>query len=659
MTAQALRQRLVRLSASQKAALVVVGFTIAGALLRLWALADLPPGIYRDEAFEGIAAQGILRGEMPLFLTANNGREALYAWLLAPFIALFGNIALALRLPGTLAGIALIPASYTLGREWFSEREGVAAAGLAMGSVWALSLSRFAVRASILPLVTALLLTALLRGLQKRRILPMVAGGVLLAAAFNTYLPARFMVLAILLYALYQLLSERRAFWWRGWLAFWGAALLAAIPLLVYFAVHPTDFWGRSSQVLLTSPAISGSYQLHALAESAWRTLLAPFYRGDFIPRHNVPMRPWFEPLIALAALGGLAVLAHSPQQRERSVLLGIWLVLLSLPTILAEGAPHMLRAVGLLPVLYLVPALGLAWLSRKLAPHGAPWLGRALVLTAVLQSGATSFIAYRQHLQSEAVYYNFEAGVSQMAEEIRAYQTTADEAAPVLLAQRLWDTWPSLHYYFPQGAGLTLLGSDGSLPPAAAAPNDSGALVILWPYEDNRTTLSLLPAGMRISAQSGALERGDLEADARLLYISYLVEPAAVNPTPVAQWKKGIGLLDTQVERTAADRLRVTLTWRAQQAPGEPLVAYVHLLQGGEMIAQHDGTPAEGYYGTELWRAGDVVVDPHELVAGQPLPAGEVLLVIGWYRWPQMEPLTRQGELDTLELPITLEALP
>ena len=51
--------------------------------LRFWALGTIPPGLYHDEAFNGLDALGVLEGERPVFFEANNGREPLFIYLVA------------------------------------------------------------------------------------------------------------------------------------------------------------------------------------------------------------------------------------------------------------------------------------------------------------------------------------------------------------------------------------------------------------------------------------------------------------------------------------------------------------------------------------------------------------------------------------------------
>ena len=51
--------------------------------LRLYRLGEWPPGPYRDEAYNGLDALSVLRGDHALFFPANNGREPIYIYLVA------------------------------------------------------------------------------------------------------------------------------------------------------------------------------------------------------------------------------------------------------------------------------------------------------------------------------------------------------------------------------------------------------------------------------------------------------------------------------------------------------------------------------------------------------------------------------------------------
>ncbi|MBN1890259.1 MAG: hypothetical protein JW850_19845 [Thermoflexales bacterium] len=75
-----------------------------------------------------------------------------------------------------------------------------------------------------------------------------------------------------------------------------------------------------------------------------------------------------------------------------------------------------------------------------------------------------------------------------------------------------------------------------------------------------------------------------------------------------------------------------VSLTWRAAAAPGQDYTVFTQLLDAsGQLVAQHDGPPAEGLAPTRLWQAGDRVVDVHTIAA--PDGAADTLrLIAGMY---------------------------
>jgi hypothetical protein len=568
-----------------------------------------------------------------------------------------------------------VPALYWLGRELYSRRVGLLMAALATTTVWTLNLSRVALRVSLLTPILALALALLWRGGRERRPWPMIAAGALYGLSFYTYLAARFTPLALAALALYLLLWRRRCVWWRGWALFAGTALAVFAPLGFYFATHWAETLGRAGQVSILNPGINGGDPWGTLGLHLWRTLLGFFYRGDFIPRHNVPLRPVFDPLTAAAFAGGLALSiwglarkgrAGDPPSAEgdrpaAAALSLLWLGLMLLPTILAEDAPHFLRGAGILPALFIFPARGLAagweWLARR----GRPWLAGA-ALAAVLLCGAGSNLwAYATHLRSEAVYYQFESGATELAVDINRYLGSgwpgeglrAAEGDPlpgrqVWVAGRLWRNWPSVRYLVSASDALHVLDGDSALP--AAAPGER-VLLAVWPFEDNGAALAALPADSVITAAEGARERGDLEAASRLLYVTYTAEPraalAGLEPTvqPAdAAWERGIHLLGYRVQPLDEAHLAIDLYWEATAAPGEEFTVFTHVLRDGASIGGHDGPVAGGYYPTGRWRAGDVVVDRHVAELTAPYMAGECTLEVGLYRPGTIERLRRLG---------------
>ncbi len=647
-------------------ALALVLLTILAALLRWWALDQLPLGLYRDEAFNGLDALQVLAGHRPIFFIANNGREPLFVYLAAGAVGLLGRSPGALRAVSALAGTLTIPALYWLGRELFGWRVGLWAAALATTSVWLLSLSRIALRAGLLPLLAALALAAAWRG-QRLRSLPwMLAAGALLGLSFYSYLAARFAPLALLLAGAWCLLDRRRQVWWRGWAALGALALLVAAPLALYLW-EQGELLGRAGQVSILNPAISGGDPLGALARNVGRALRMFAYGGDFIPRHNAPWRPVFTPVVAVAFYVGVALAAWRARRDLAPRLALAWLPTMLLPTILAEGAPHFLRAVGALPMVMLFPALALDALATRMAGRRrAALAGVALLIVA---SGAFFDVRdYRRHLASEAVYYQFEGGATQLAVEINAHlgagwqgsglKVAAMEPRPgrgVWLAARLWEQWPSVRFLVELPERVTRL--EQGAPPPSTAPDD--LLVILWPFDDHASVLAGLPPERAWELSEGAWERGDLEPEARLLYVRLRgVAAGDLSMATGPVWEDGIALVGAEMAPAEDGRsLDLTLYWRADIPPSGEYSAFRHVLCAGARVGQGDGPPGAGIWPTNAWRAGDVLVDRREIALDQAWDAAQCQVQVGLYRWQDLARVTVRdaGGLPLVDDAITL----
>jgi hypothetical protein len=108
----------------------------------------------------------------------------------------------------------------------------------------------------------------------------------------------------------------------------------------------------------------------------------------------------------------------------------------------------------------------------------------------------------------------------------------------------------------------LTILAESAKLPQVFS----DEVMLILWPYEDYSQYLSLLPIGSTIAAQEGPLERGDLEKEARLLYITYTATPATIPAgEPEARFEKGLTLVSHRLTAVSPQELRLSLLWRAE----------------------------------------------------------------------------------------------
>ncbi len=619
-----LLRRIQRLISSEWFLLLVV--TALAAVLRLYALDRLPPGLYRDEAYNGLDALDVIRGLRPIFFEANNGREPLFIYLVAASVSCLGRSPLAIRLVAALLGTLTVPAAYLMTRELLGRREALLTALVTASTFWHLNLSRVGFRTVSLPLLTALCLWLFSRSLRTQRWYDFALGGFCLGLSFYTYVAARFLPIVFLVLILYWL-WRRQPMNWRGLLLFITAALIVASPLLIYAAEHLDSFLARSTQVSIFNPAINRGDFTGTLLRHVGGTLGMFNWRGDFIPRHNMPYRPVFDPIIGLFFLLGLVIsLRRAPQRQECALLFIYWLVML-IPTILAEDAPHFLRAVGILPVLFVFPAVGLKTLWDVLKVRTSQQvasLAVALVLGLSLYTTVNDY--FFQHVRSEAAYYNFEAGAVELAAEVnrfigtgwhqesglRVLEKASRPQRRLYLDERLWHDWASLRYLVPDAFGVVLLGESA---PPLPTPEDEVRLIV-WPYAEYSQHLALLPTGRLISVREGPLERGDLEQQARLLCVTYEAMSADQVPSNLqVQFERGVELLGYEL-RPDFQGTHLRLFWRAGAVLDADYSVFVHLTRGDQRVAQSDSYPAQGYYPTHLWRAGDIIADDHLLTA-------------------------------------------
>ena len=373
------------------------------------------------------------------------------------------------------------------------------------------------------------------------------------------------------------------------------------------------------------------------------------FVRGDSIARHNLPGRPVFDPLLGLAFVAGVALALVAAWRRNRQpILILVWTATLLLPTILAEDTPHFLRAVGVLPVIFLFPALALEELwrapERRAAARGAGgWLR---VLPAVALLGLAGSLAWTvrdyfdRYAHSPDTAYLFQAAAADLAHSANGYLAGGGQ---VLLDQRFWDDFTSVRFLLPVRPGLALYPEGQALAPVSAPLE-----VIAWPYEDMRPALQALPAGALIRPEAGPLYRGDLEQKTYPLYVSYTAVancPAALCPSqPLADFGGEFQLLSA-AGRAQPGGPRLELVWRAAKPDGMAHQVFAQAWVGDQIVAQADGPLGTALYPSEWWRPGETVWEARDFAWPDKTDLTGVTFRVGLY---DAATGARVGRIDT-----------
>lgn len=583
---------------------------LTAVLLRFWRLGSWPPGLYRDEAFNGLDALGVLAGDHAIFFTANNGREPGYIYLTAVAISFLGRTPLAVRLAAAIVGTLTMPVVYLLGKSWFDRETAVYASWLWAITLWPVHLSRIGLRPILLPIMLALTLWIGTEAYRRRSNKLWLLAGLCYGLSFYTYLAVRLTPLLLLLILLYL--------WWHRWplptkqhaLLFIGGATAVLLPLLIWIAQEPSRFLGRSNQVSILNPEINNGNLWSALWQSGWHGLGMFFWQGDNILRHNPAGRPVFDWVMALPFLIGAGVMLYRWKRPSHATLL-LWCFVMLAPTILAEDTPHFLRAVGLLPAILYLPALGLTTLRQTLTP--SPHHPRAFAIPILLLAASLilTLIDYRAYNQNPEVALLFESAALQLGEEIKG----EDAETAVYLDRWFWDDeqggWPSIPFIVDLEE-VTMYRPELGVP----LPDNARAVTIYgWPFGSIDFVPSLITPPATVSISQGAQARGDLEESAYPLYFR-LHATAGKAQTAVAHFEDQFLLYEPTVW-VEEDTMTVSLWWEAQTAVSHPWVIFVHLIGPDGLVDQDDAPPAYGLWQPHWWQPSLTVEDRHTL----PLP--------------------------------------
>ena len=616
---------MTRLTRTHALAFMVLTLLVAAAL-RLPDLTAVPPGVHYDEAAYGLNAGDIgLRGDRPVFIPSFTGREPLFLYLAGGMARALGNTLFALRLTAAFVGLLTVAATYWLGREMLADRRiALLAAALLAVSFWHVLFSRLGFRVISQPLLMALAVAALFRGLRGGRWPWLWAAGLLIGLTAYTYLAARLFPV-LLAFALLPLLldSDTRAVRLRQ-LAFIAlVAFLTALPLLAYFYFNPDAFWVRIGQVAPGAASLS-------LTESLLRSFGMFFLRGDPYLRFNLPGRPLFDFVSGgLLLVGWLICLwryRRFPYDWQRAAVLLLLLapLVMILPTALAvnEIVPSNLRALGLIPFVFYLPPIGLIALLRDVERRfQRPPLTRAVSITALfilLVGGVlTQHRYFRQWAtQPDLLLVNdgdLTAAAAWLDETLAA--TPPGERPAVYVA--------AVHYRHPTLAFLSanydslrwLPGSHALVFPA------TGAALYLYPANSPAPEWAL----PWLEAE-GPPEVVSADNGVELFRVYRLSAPPEL-PDPVTAPADFGGLIMlenfTTEPAAAGESLPVTLQWRVNAAPpaGASYATFVHLedLNGHRWSqAEQDGYPAE------QWQPGDVILERIDVTAPAGLPPGE-----------------------------------
>ncbi len=612
-----------------------IGVLALAAFLRLWQIAQLPPGLHHDEAFHLLRAQEIMRGEaLPVYNTSNNGNEVLITYLAAFTLSILGPVTWAGRLAAAWAGLLSVALTLRAGNELFPKQRSIGPwAGLALATLyWNIDFSRFGTEPILAAMAAAGAVAALWCGARTGRRRAYLLAGVSLGLGLVGYAAFRLFPLALGGAGLALFITQRpnRKTLLVGGLLAAGVAILIYTPEGLFFIRNPQWFLNRFGQV--TQGTLGSTDPGRNLLTNALKTLGGLFVSGDGNWRHNLALRPALDAAQALFVLLGMAVCLARWRTPE-SWALGLWLAVGLAPSVVTVEAPHFGRTVMATPALALLMGVGIAsawqWTSSRLA-HGliVTALGLSITLTATDYFGRW---AHDPHLFS--AFSGEQVSIAHALESVPAgssfYLTPLGFRQDYWTVEYLLGTEAFKRFRAFDGQACLVMPSSTTkattyavvvaddqqtLPELASAFPAGTQSIPNIPEDPSYLHLYNVPAGQQARLNMGVARRADFGGFVRM--VGYTL--AADAPQPGGQ-------------------LQLQIAWQAEQPTPTTYKIFVHLIgpptaDGNVIYTQRDTPPCADSYPSWQWRPGELIIDTYTLILPNDLPPGQYTLQTGWY---------------------------
>ena len=363
---------------------ITVVILLFAAILRLWDLTTLPPGLNADEILNLRITETVREGRLELIYDVDGaGRESGYGTLLAASTSATGAGLLGYRIFSVWIGMITLALVYALGTRLFGTLAGVAATALLAVNMAHTLLTRSITPDMLLPLFVTAVLLALARSLpvygqrpyREPKATPFAALGILLGLGFYIH-PLNFViVLMSMAFIAYMLLNGRSMT--RRTISFTWFAVVVMIVFATPYVIAS-----------LQSPELAGARRVLEVSPRVLTSFInglnGLFIQGDVYPTHNLPGRPLLDLVSGLFLVIGLIVALRSWRQ-SRFVLILLALLFLGPLALVASETPEFPTLAGLLPVFALLFGLGVSTLYHSFPTRMGRRIGAVGLVVLVL----------------------------------------------------------------------------------------------------------------------------------------------------------------------------------------------------------------------------------------------------------------------------------
>lgn len=418
------------LRAARHVVVVSAAFFLFALAIRGIATAQFPYTLTGDEGSAGLeAANFAAHQKNNIFISGWFDFPSFFFAIPALAIRLFGQDIFALRFVSAIAGALTVACTYIVARAMFGERTAIFAAILLSAFHFHNHFSRIGLNNVWDGLWYTVVIGAFWYAWEKERRNAYLLAGLGLGISQYFYTSARSLWVLLLVWWVVAFLSDRaklkRAI--PNLTLMLAVALVASLPLLVFYARHPDSFRAPMMRVTLTPEWLR--FNIESTGKPGWRIALEQLKLGfgayfiEPVKAWYMPGSPILRPLLATFFITGL-VIAGLRYRSSRFWLLFLWLAVFGMVGALSESAPAAQRYVAAAPACAILAGLGLhasAELLEKIWQRNAKYFA------------ALAFVAVFLMSLDELYFYFFEYSPKFQQDTIHANTTIANGLAKYL----------------------------------------------------------------------------------------------------------------------------------------------------------------------------------------------------------------------------------
>jgi Dolichyl-phosphate-mannose-protein mannosyltransferase/PA14 domain len=368
---------------------IIFWFVMALALfMRVYQLNHFPAGLFIDQGYEGYSALRILHeGWHPFYVEDIYHNYALVLYQIAAFFAVVGASDFTLKLFFVLMVMATFPLIYWTFRQLAGPRLALLSIFVLAVMRWNINFSRNAFPTVQVPFYMFGTLAFLIYGLKQGKRWAFVVSSLFFTAGLYTYQAFKVFPILLIPYALYELITNRKAVLANGKniLIFLGLAFALTFP--VFHDMVLTHNLGTRESELSIMPQLKAQHSLRPFFNVLDKTALMFNRQGDPNPRHNLQDYRMLDDVSgALLILGLVYALARVRRREYFYAVVGFFIM--SIPCIFSIDAAHANRMLGMTPFIAFLIAAPLsalwgqaqAWAGKMGERVFLGFLGLALV---------------------------------------------------------------------------------------------------------------------------------------------------------------------------------------------------------------------------------------------------------------------------------------